>query len=139
MPLLRWRSALKEFAMVKVSIIVPVHNSENYLHTCVESLLAQTLQEIEIILVDDCSTDASRDMIRRYVSLVPEKVRGVFLDQNIRQGGARNRGMDIARGEYIGFVDSDDFVESDMCPLVVGSGFCPAAAISGAAFTGESF
>jgi glycosyltransferase involved in cell wall biosynthesis len=115
MPLLRWRSALKGFAMVKVSIIVPVHNSENYLHKCVESLLAQTLQEIEIILVDDCSTDASRDMIRRYVSLVPEKVRGVFLDQNIRQGGARNRGMDIARGEYIGFVDSDDFVEPDMC------------------------
>ena len=101
--------------MVKVSIIVPVHNSENYLEKCVESLLAQTLEEVEIILVDDCSTDGSRDMIRRYMALFPGKVVGLFLDENIRQGGARNRGMDIARGEYIGFVDSDDFVEPQMC------------------------
>lgn len=101
--------------MIKVSIIVPVHNSENYLHKCVESLLAQTLEEIEIILVDDCSGDGSRDMIRRYMGLFPDKVAGVFLDENIRQGGARNRGMELARGEYIAFVDSDDFVEPDMC------------------------
>lgn len=115
MPLPLWRSALKGYAMVKVSIIVPVHNSENYLHKCVESLLAQTLEDIEIILVDDCSSDASRDMIRRYEKLVPGKIVGIYLDKNIRQGGARNRGMEIARGEYIGFVDSDDFVEPDMC------------------------
>lgn len=104
--------------MIKVSVIVPVHNSENYLHKCVESLLAQTLEEIEIILVDDCSTDASPDMIRRYEGLFPGKIVGVYLQENIRQGGARNRGMDIARGEYIGFVDSDDFVEPDMCRVL---------------------
>lgn len=101
--------------MVKVSIIVPVHNSESYLPHCVESLLAQTLEDIEIILVDDCSTDSSREMIQRYAALFPQKIRGLYLDENVRQGGARNRGMEIARGEYISFVDSDDFLESDAC------------------------
>lgn len=101
--------------MVKVSVIVPVHNSEKYLHKCVDSLLAQTLREIEIILVDDCSTDSSRDLIGNYVNQNPGKVVPLYLDENIRQGGARNRGMDIARGEYIGFVDSDDFLEPATC------------------------
>lgn len=104
--------------MVKVSIIVPVYNSENYLHKCVESLLAQTLKEIEIILVDDCSEDASREMIRRYAGLFPGKIVGLHLEKNLRQGGARNRGMEKARGEYIAFVDSDDFVEPDMCRVL---------------------
>lgn len=101
--------------MVKVSIIVPVHNSETYLHKCVESLLAQTLEEIEIILVDDCSQDSSRQLIENYVNQNPGKVRGLYLEENLRQGGARNRGMSIAEGTYIAFVDSDDFVEPDMC------------------------
>lgn len=101
--------------MIKVSIIVPVHNSASYLSKCVDSLLAQSLEEIEIILVDDASTDASRELMESYRSQFPEKVRCLYLDENIRQGGARNRGMDIARGEYIAFVDSDDFVEPDMC------------------------
>ena len=99
--------------MMKVSIIVPVHNSESYLHKCVDSLLAQTLQEIEIILVDDASTDNSRDLMADYADRYPEKVRCLYLDENIRQGGARNRGMEIATGEYIGFVDSDDWVEAN--------------------------
>ena len=101
--------------MNKVSIIVPVHNSEKYLFKCVDSLLAQTLQEIEIILVDDASTDASRKLMADYQKQHPEKVRCLYLDENIRQGGARNRGMDIATGEYIAFVDSDDWIEQDMC------------------------
>lgn len=99
--------------MVKVSVIVPVHNSAKYLHKCVDSLLAQTLQEIEIILVDDASTDGSRELITDYVNRNPDKVVPLFLPENVRQGGARNRGMEIARGDYIGFVDSDDFVEPD--------------------------
>ena len=101
--------------MIKVSIIVPVHNSEEYLFKCVDSLLAQTLQEIEIILVDDASTDSSRKLMADYQAQYPEKVRCLYLDENIRQGGARNRGMEIAQGEYIAFVDSDDWVEPDMC------------------------
>lgn len=104
--------------MVKVSVIVPVHNSESYLHKCVASLLAQTLEDVEIILVDDCSTDSSRELIRDYVNQNPGKVVPVYLDENIRQGGARNRGMEIARGEYLAFVDSDDFVEPDMCRVL---------------------
>lgn len=101
--------------MIKVSIIVPVHNSEHYLHKCVDSLLEQTLEEIEIILVDDASTDSSRSIMAAYQAKWPEKVVTLYLDENIRQGGARNRGLEIARGEYIAFVDSDDFIEPDMC------------------------
>lgn len=115
MPPKPWRSELKGFAMVKVSVIVPVHNSQSYLHKCVDSLLGQTLEEIEIILVDDCSTDTSPELLRQYALTHPDKIRCLYLEENIRQGGARNRGMEIARGEYIAFVDSDDFVEKDMC------------------------
>jgi len=86
----------------------------------VDSLLAQTLEEIEIILVDDASTDASRELMEEYRSR-SEKVRCLYLDENIRQGGARNRGMDIAQGEYISFVDSDDWVEPDMCKVLYNS------------------
>ena len=116
--------------MIKVSIIVPVHNSANYLSKCVDSLLAQTLQEIEIIMVDDASTDSSRDLMERYRQQCPEKIRCLYLDENIRQGGARNRGMDIATGEYIAFVDSDDFVEPGMCKALyeaaLGADMCGA-------------
>ena len=104
--------------MIKVSIIVPVHNSASYLHKCVDSLLGQTLADIEIILVDDCSTDNSRNLITAYAEAHPGKVVPLFLPENLRQGGARNRGMEIARGEYIGFVDSDDFVEPDLCKVL---------------------
>lgn len=104
--------------MIKVSIIVPVHNSASYLSKCVDSLLAQTLQEIEIILVDDASTDSSRELMDDYRSRHSEKIRCLYLDENIRQGGARNRGMDIAQGEYIAFVDSDDFIEPGMCEML---------------------
>ena len=118
--------------MVKVSIIVPVHNSLRYMDKCVQSLLDQTLEEIEIILVDDCSGDASPERIRDYVNQYPHKVRGLYLEENLRQGGARNRGMEIARGEYIGFVDSDDFVEPDMCRALY-------EAAKGADFSGADY
>lgn len=104
--------------MIKVSMIVPVHNSEDYLFKCVSSLVEQTLEDIEIILVDDCSEDSSRELMADYQSQFPEKIRCLYLQENIRQGGARNRGMDIAKGEYIAFVDSDDFIEPDMCEVL---------------------
>lgn len=100
---------------VKVSIIVPIHNSESYLHKCVNSCLAQTLKEIEIILVDDASGDSSPSKIAEYASAFPDKVVAVYLKENLRQGGARNRGIELAKGEYIAFVDSDDWIEPDMC------------------------
>ncbi len=101
--------------MVKVSIIIPVHNTSQYLDRCFQSCLSQTLEEIEIIAVDDCSTDDSAQVIKRYQAQYPEKFKGVFLPENIRQGGARNVGIKQAKGEYLAFVDSDDFIKEDMC------------------------
>lgn len=107
--------------MKKVSVVVPVHNSAKFLHKCVDSLLAQTLEDIEIILVDDCSCDNSRELIADYAARNPGKVVPHYLPENLRQGGARNAGMTIARGEYVAFVDSDDFVEPDMCKVLYDS------------------
>ena len=98
--------------MAKVSIIVPVYNTEQYLKECVESLLSQTLRDIEIILVDDGSTDNSAYMCDKFQAIdsrikVIHKVNGGL-------SSARNAAIDICSGAYIGFVDSDDFVKSTM-------------------------
>ena len=91
----------------KVSVVVPVYNSEKYLQKCIESLLNQTLQDIEIIVVNDGSTDSSVSILQRYCHQYPSKI--VYLSQkNQGQSVARNRGVEICRGEYIGFLDSDD-------------------------------
>lgn len=97
----------------KISVIVPVYNAEKMLPYAVESLLAQTMKEIEIILVDDCSSDESRKLISVYVEK-DSRVKGIFLEQNAGPGAARNCGLDQASGEYITFVDSDDYIEKDM-------------------------
>ena len=98
---------------VKVSIIVPVYNVEKYLVTCMESMVNQTLQEIEIIAVNDGSPDNSIKILEEYESKYPGKVR-VFTTENQGVSHARNYGLDRAVGEYIMFVDSDDFIELDM-------------------------
>ena len=103
--------------MFKVSIIIPVYNVEKYLVRCLESCVRQTLQDIEIIAVDDCSTDNSRNILRDY----EEKFNNfsvVYLEKNIRQGGARNVGIRMARGEYLLFLDSDDWIEPNTCELL---------------------
>ena len=97
----------------EVSVIVPVYQVESYLERAVESLLAQTLEELEIILVDDGSTDQSPQICDEYARRFPEKVR-VLHQENRGLGLARNAGLDLARGEYVAFVDSDDTVEPDM-------------------------
>ena len=97
----------------EVSVIVPVYQVESYLERAVESLLAQTLEELEIILVDDGSTDQSPRICDEYARRFPEKVR-VLHQENQGLGLARNAGLDLARGEYVAFVDSDDTVEPDM-------------------------
>ena len=97
----------------EVSVIVPVYQVESYLERAVESLLAQTLEELEIILVDDGSTDQSPQICDEYARRFPEKVR-VLHQENQGLGLARNAGLDLARGEYVAFVDSDDTVEPDM-------------------------
>lgn len=98
----------------KISIIVPVYNVEEYIRKCAESLVHQSLDEIEIIFVDDKSPDHSVDILTEYQNNYPGKVKLLRLDKNVRQGGARNAGIRIAKGQYIGFVDSDDYVSPDM-------------------------
>lgn len=95
-----------------VSIIVPVYNTEIYLHQCLNSLLNQTLKNIEIICVDDGSKDDSLKILKQYAA---SDSRIKILEQkHSKQGKARNLGLEIAKGEYIGFVDSDDWVEDTM-------------------------
>lgn len=94
-----------------VSVIVPVYNVEQYLTRCVESLLAQTLKEIEIILVDDGSTDKS-GMLCDAFAKKDGRVR-VIHKENAGQGLARNDGLDIAAGKYVAFLDSDDYMDTD--------------------------
>ncbi len=99
--------------MTKVSIIVPVYNTGKYLRDCLDSLVNQTLKDIEIITIDDCSTDNSLDILNEYKN----KYNNIIVIRNNKNSGpgySRNRGLDIAKGEYIGFVDSDDYVDSDM-------------------------
>ncbi|MDR1757212.1 MAG: glycosyltransferase [Culturomica sp.] len=98
----------------EVSIIVPVYNTADLLHKSIRSLLQQTLPEIEIILVDDASTDDSLAVMRAYEQQHPDRIKVLHSGVNQRQGGARNLGIEAARGEYIGFVDSDDWAEPEM-------------------------
>lgn len=100
--------------MAKVSVIVPVYNTEKYLCKCLNSLLGQTLSDIEIILVDDASTDKSLDILLAYQEKNPQKIKVIKNSQNAGPAKARNIGLDLASGEYIGFVDSDDFITPNM-------------------------
>lgn len=98
--------------MPKVSVIVPVYNTEKYLKTCIDSLLNQTFKDIEIILVNDGSIDNSLDILLEYECNYPNKIK-VLSGENQGAGSARNKGIEIARGEYIMFVDSDDYITLD--------------------------
>lgn len=99
----------------KISIIIPVYNTELYLSRCLESCINQTMEEIEIIVINDASPDKSYLIMENYEQTYSDKVRCIYLKENIRQGGARNVGLHIARGEYVLFVDSDDWILPDMC------------------------
>ncbi len=98
---------------IKVSVIIPVYRVEAYLERAVESVLAQTLEEKEIVLVDDGSDDASPAICDRYAQTYPELVR-VIHQENQGLGMARNAGVRIAVGDYVAFLDSDDTVEPEM-------------------------
>lgn len=99
--------------MKKVSVIIPVYNVENYLRKCLDSLVNQTLKDIEIIIVNDGTPDNSQEIIDEYVKKYPKKIVSV-IQENGGQGAARNTGLLHATGEYIGYVDSDDYVEENM-------------------------
>jgi glycosyltransferase involved in cell wall biosynthesis len=97
-------------ADIKVSIIVPVYNVAPYIKDCLESLIHQTLQEIEIILINDASTDASGAICDTYAQK-DSRIIVIHREVNVRQGRSRNEGIALARGEFIGFVDPDDWVD----------------------------
>ena len=95
----------------KVSIIVPVYNVEKYLSRCLDSIVNQTLQDIEIICVNDGSTDGSLEILKEYAS--KDKRIKIINQENQGLGAARNSGIKVARGAYIGFVDSDDWIDKN--------------------------
>jgi len=96
----------------KVSVIIPVYNLERYLRRCLDSVTRQTLTDIEIICINDGSDDGSIAMLKAYEQADP-RIR-VIDKENGGQGLARNIGIEMARGEYLGFVDGDDWIEADM-------------------------
>lgn len=106
---------------MKLSIVVPVHNmaAGNKLRYCLDSLVNQTIADYEIIAVDDASTDESLTILKEYEAKYPWKFKAVQCYENRKQGGARNIGIGLARGTWLGFVDSDDWVAYDMYEKLV--------------------
>ena len=100
---------------MKLSIIVPVYNmaADGKLEYCLESLINQTIEDYEIIAVNDASTDNSLEILKAYEAKYPDKFKVVTYTVNKRQGGAKNEGLKVAKGEWIGFIDSDDWISSD--------------------------
>lgn len=98
-----------------LSIIVPVYNmaADGKLNYCLDSLVNQTVSDYEIIAVDDCSTDNSLEILKEYEKKYPDKFIAVHSAVNKRQGGAKNIGLKMAKGEWIGFIDSDDWITPD--------------------------
>lgn len=102
---------------MRFSIIIPVYNVEKYIDKCMDTVMHQTFDDYEVIVVDDETPDNSMVIVQKYVDAFPGKIH-VIRQKNTRQGGARNRGVQEAKGEYILFVDSDDYVHLDMLRTV---------------------
>ena len=116
----RFEKAAQEFknnlsllSTLKVSVIIPVYNTEKYLAQCLDSVLNQTLQDIEVICVNDGSTDGSLEILNQYAA--KDKRIKIIDQKNAGQGAARNSALKIARGEYICFLDSDDWLDKNTC------------------------
>ncbi len=103
-----WKDSGMSKSSISISCIIPAYNVEKYIAACLDSILKQKIENIEIICVDDCSTDNTARIIRQYESLHKE-VKYVFQDHSFA-GTARNRGLELANGEYIHFMDADDIV-----------------------------
>lgn len=97
---------------IEVSLIIPVYNVESYLRQCLDSVINQSFKDIEIILVNDCSSDNSLQIIKEYQQK-DERIIVIDLQENKGQANARNEGLKIAKGNYIAFIDSDDWVTTD--------------------------
>lgn len=98
--------------MSKISVIIPVYNVEKYIEQCINSLLNQTLKDCEFIFVNDGSKDSSKEIIEKYKALDDRII--LINQENQGVSIARNNGLKVAKGEYLGFVDADDYIEPDM-------------------------
>ena len=98
---------------MKISVIIPLYNAEKYLGVCLESLLIQTFQDFEVIIVDDCSTDNSRLIVERYLPKFGGRLKLFSMEKNSGRGALpRNKGLKLSRGEYVFFMDNDDLLTS---------------------------
>jgi len=102
---------------MKVSVIVPVYNVQDYLSKCIDSIINQTYRDFELILIDDGSTDSCGEICDKYASS-DNRVR-VIHQSNSGPSAARNAGLDVAKGDYISFVDSDDYIHNQMLETMV--------------------
>jgi len=104
--------------LAKISVIVPVYNAEKYLNQCLDSLFNQTLRDIEVITINDGSTDKSLNVLEKYHSIFGKRM--IIIDQtNGGVGNARNRGLDVASGEFIKFVDADDYLDLTIFEIMI--------------------
>lgn len=106
--------------MAEISIIIPCYNVEEYIDRCLESVVTQTigLDMLEIIVVNDASTDNTLNKLYQWEHRFPQNIMVITYEENLRQGGARNIGLEYASGQYIGFVDADDWIDKDMYRLL---------------------
>jgi glycosyltransferase involved in cell wall biosynthesis len=107
---------------IKISVIVPVYNTEKYLKKCLDSILNQTFKEFDLIVINDGSTDGSLDILKSYQEKFPNII--IIDKKNEGQGVARNKALEICKGEFIAFVDSDDYLELDMLELMYDRAIC---------------
>lgn len=107
--------------MAQISFILPCYNVEKWIDRCLKSIVMQTvgIENLEIICVDDCSTDSTKEKLMAWEEKYPEQFMIVLLDENRRQGNARNVGLQYASSEWIAFVDSDDWIEPDYCECML--------------------
>lgn len=98
--------------MYKISVIIPIYNTEKYLAKCLDSICNQTLSDVEIICINDCSTDNSLGFLEQYAKN-DKRIKIINFEQNKGVSAARNSGIEIAQGEFIGFIDSDDYIDLD--------------------------
>ena len=102
--------------MIKISVIVPVYNTEKYLERCIKSIINQSLTDIEIIVINDGSTDNSEQILKNF-ACKDSRIR-IINQKNAGLSITRNNGLQIASGEYISFIDSDDYIHKDMIKIL---------------------
>ncbi|GGA83863.1 hypothetical protein GCM10011369_27350 [Neiella marina] len=121
-----------------ISVIVPVYNTVQYLGQCLDSILEQTLTDIEIIVVNDASPDQSSMLLKRYQQQYGNRIKVVTHATNRGLAAARNTGLDHAKGQFIGFVDSDDFIVADMYEQLLSASLQQGAELAVAGMTLQS-